>query len=74
MPEVTALFGSLYGGLFAAFGDASWWIGALTELAHGLFVGAMFMPMMPTMHPRMSPSVAGAVPGRVARPSPSGPR
>lgn len=56
----TAVFGSLYGALFVAIGDASWWIGALIGVAHGLVVGAMFMPMMPTLHPRMSRSAAPA--------------
>ena len=56
----TVVFGSLYAALFVALGDASWWIGAVVGVAHGLVVGAMFMPMMPTMHPRMSRSAAPA--------------
>lgn len=54
----TAVFGLLYGALFAAFDEASSWTGALIGAAHGLVVGAIFMPMMPTMHPRMSRSAA----------------
>ena len=56
----TVVFGIVYAGVFAAVGNASLLTGALIGLAHGVVVGAMAMPMMPAMHPRM-----GAVPAPV---------
>lgn len=55
----TVIFGLAYGGLFTAFGAATWWIGALIGLAHGLVVGTMAMPMMPAAHPRMQTGSPG---------------
>jgi hypothetical protein len=49
----TVVFGTVYAALFTAFDNDGWWVGALIGLAHGLLVGLMAMPMMPTMHPRM---------------------
>ena len=57
----TVVFGIVYAGVFAAVGNASLLTGALIGLAHGVVVGAMAMPMMPAMHPRMGvvPAPAG---------------
>ncbi len=52
----TIVFGIAYGLLFDAFDNDTWWVGALIGAAHGVLVGAVFMPMMPSMHPRMSKS------------------
>ena len=49
----TVVFGIVYAGVFATVGNASLLTGALIGLAHGVVVGAMAMPMMPAMHPRM---------------------
>lgn len=53
----TVVFGLLYAAILSAVGGAAVLTGALTGLAHGVIVGAIGMPMMPAMHPRM-----GAVP------------
>jgi hypothetical protein len=55
----TILFGVVYAALFTAFDDASWWLGALIGAAHGAVIGLMAMPMMPSMHPRMSTALPG---------------
>jgi hypothetical protein len=56
----TVVFGIVYGSLFTAFDDDSWWVGLLIGVVHALIVGVMFMPMMPKMHPRMSVQPVGA--------------
>ncbi len=56
----TVVFGIVYGSLFTAFDDDSWWVGLLIGVAHALVVGLMFMPMMPKMHPRMSERLVSA--------------
>jgi hypothetical protein len=50
----TIIFGLAYAALFSAFGTASALTGILVGAVHGLIVGAVGMPMMPTMHPRMA--------------------
>jgi len=55
----TIVFGLAYGGLFVAFGTAAVGAGALIGLVHGVLVGAVAIPMMPAVHPRMSSHPAG---------------
>lgn len=50
----TVMFGLVYAGLFTAIGSASVVVGVGIGLAHGVLVGAMAMPMMALVHPRMS--------------------
>lgn len=50
----TVVFGLVYAALFTAFDNDAWWIGAVVGAVHGVLVGAIFMPMMPSMHPRMA--------------------
>ncbi len=50
------LFGTAYAALFAAFGTASWLAGLGIGVVHGLMAGAVGMPMMGSMHPRMQPA------------------
>lgn len=49
----TVVFGLAYAGLFVALGSASWVNGLVIGAAHGVLVGLVFLPMMPTVHPRM---------------------
>lgn len=58
----TFVFGLIYAALFTAFDSASWWVGALIGLVHGVLVGAIAMPMMPAVNPRMrrEPAMAHA--------------
>jgi uncharacterized membrane protein YagU involved in acid resistance len=56
----TLVFGIAYAALFAGLESATVSTGALIGLAHGVVVGAVAMPMMPAVHPRMTASsVAG---------------
>lgn len=48
------VFGLLYGALFTAFDSSSVLTGILIGAAHGVVVGAIGMPMMPAVHPRMT--------------------
>lgn len=57
----TVVFGLVYAALFASFGSASLLTGVAIGGAHGLIVGAVGMPMMPVLHPRMEHR-AGAAP------------
>lgn len=59
----TVVFGLGYAALFTALDSASWLTGAGIGLLHGAVVGLVFMPVMPTMHPRMTrePALASTV-------------
>ncbi len=59
----TVVFGLGYAALFAAFGSASLLTGIAIGAVHGVLVGAMAMPIMPAIHPRMTrtPGSGGAV-------------
>lgn len=48
------LFSVLYGLVFEALNQSSWWIGAGLGLLHGLFLLAVLMPVLPSVHPRMA--------------------
>ncbi|MDP8929434.1 MAG: hypothetical protein M3O70_12920 [Actinomycetota bacterium] len=50
------VFGTVYAALFAMFGTASWLAGLGIGVVHGLMAGAVGMPMMGSMHPRMQPA------------------
>lgn len=64
------VFGTAYAALFAAFGTASWLAGIGIGVVHGLVAGAVGMPMMGSMHPRMKP--AEFLGGATLRSDPSG--
>jgi hypothetical protein len=55
----TVVFGLLYGAIFHWVGSASALTGVLVGLVHGLVVGAMAMPMMKAIHPRMKTTGQG---------------
>jgi uncharacterized membrane protein YagU involved in acid resistance len=48
------LFSLLYVAAFHAWGDATWWLGALIGLVHAVFVLAVGMSFLPALHPRMA--------------------
>lgn len=52
----TVVFGIAYAALFAGLGSASAPTGAVIGAFHGIAVGALAMPMMPAVHPRMTSS------------------
>src|ERR671936_813505 len=43
-----------YVATFHAWGQATWWLGAITGLVHASFVLTVGMPVLPGMHPRMA--------------------
>lgn len=61
----TVIFGLLYAALFASFGSASLLTGVAIGGVHGLVFGAIGMPMIPALHPRMEQR-AGAAPLEVS--------
>lgn len=55
----TVLFGLGYAAAFTVLGSAAWPVGLALGVAHGVVVGLVFMPLMPSMHPRMSAAGRG---------------
>jgi uncharacterized membrane protein YagU involved in acid resistance len=62
------LFAILYGLVFESWGRAAWWTGALLGLYHGLFMLAVIIPLMPSIHPRMASKHHGPTPTRQLEP------
>jgi uncharacterized membrane protein YagU involved in acid resistance len=58
----TVIFGLVYAALFTALDDASVTTGAIVGVVHGLALGLIGLPMIPSVHPRVSstPAAAGA--------------
>jgi hypothetical protein len=48
------LFSLGYGLLFEVWNRATWWLGAGLGLLHGLFILAVLMPLLPSLHPHMA--------------------
>ena len=49
------VFASAYYLVFRSIDDASWWLGAVFGLVHGLFAGtALVNILLPLVHPRMA--------------------
>jgi hypothetical protein len=46
-------FAWFYALALTAVGPATWWIGGLLGLANGAFLVAVFLPLLPYIHPRM---------------------
>jgi hypothetical protein len=53
------IFALLYAGAFALIGWATWWLGALFGLAHGLAALTIVIPLLPGVHPRMASERSG---------------
>ena len=53
------VFALLYAAGFAALDTATWWLGALFGLAHGLVALTVVVPLLPGIHPRMATERAG---------------
>jgi hypothetical protein len=56
--------------VFAVVGGATWWVGALTGLVHGLLLLMAFFPLLPYVHPRVASEYDG--PDLVKRLEPPG--
>lgn len=48
------LLALVYGALFEVLHRATWWLGSLFGLIHGLIILAVIMPLLPSLHPRMA--------------------
>ncbi|MGH9245185.1 MAG: DUF6789 family protein [Acidimicrobiales bacterium] len=59
----TVVFGIGYAVVFNALDSDSWLAGLLVGVGHGVAVGAVFMPMMPAMHPRMARAPVAVIGG-----------
>lgn len=62
------LFALTYGLMFESWGEATWWLGALVGLVHGLVVLIAFLPVLPDAHPRMASEHHGPEPTRSLEP------
>lgn len=55
------LFAGLYLAVFAALGEAGWWLGALLGVLHAAFAGtALVGVLLPLVHPRMGSAFSDA--------------
>jgi hypothetical protein len=61
-------FALIYALIFEALGWSTWWQGAILGAAHGFFVLAALMPLMPSVHPRMASETHGPTPTRELQP------
>lgn len=48
------LFAMLYFLVFISLGTASWWLGGLLGVLHGVFLLVCALPLLPYAHPRMA--------------------
>lgn len=62
------IFAIVYAAAFESWHLATWWLGALIGLIHGLFVLAAAMPLLPAMHPRMASEHYGPTPTKQLEP------
>src|SRR5438876_505312 len=53
------VFALLYAAAFALIGWATWWLGAIFGLIHGIAALTLILPMLPGIHPRMASTRAG---------------
>lgn len=53
------VFALLYAAAFALIGRATWWLGALFGLLHGLAALTVIVPLLPAIHPRMASERTG---------------
>ena len=47
-------FALMYAGAFALLGRATWWLGALFGLIHGMIAMTIIVPLLPSVHPHMA--------------------
>jgi hypothetical protein len=53
------VFAVLYTAAFALLGWATWWLGAIFGLIHGVAALTLILPALPGLHPRMASDRAG---------------
>lgn len=54
------LFTILYAAIFISVGFATWWLGGMLGLLHGVFLLVVILPVLPHIHPRMATEYDGA--------------
>jgi len=57
--RVNYLVSAAWTAAFALIGRATWWIGALFGLLHGLAALMVIVPLLPGVHPRMASERTG---------------
>lgn len=62
------LFALLYALFFESMNLATWWLGGLMGVSHGLVVLLVLLPILPAIHPRMVSEFAGPSPTRLLEP------
>jgi hypothetical protein len=62
------LFALVYYLLFAAIGHATWWIGTLVGIVHGMLLLTALLPLLPAMHPRVASEYDGPTLQRILEP------
>jgi uncharacterized membrane protein YagU involved in acid resistance len=62
------IFSLMYILIFQSTQQATWWIGAVIGLGHGLFVLVALMSIMPGVHPRMASELHGPTATRMLEP------
>jgi Na+-transporting methylmalonyl-CoA/oxaloacetate decarboxylase gamma subunit len=62
------VFALLYALVFEDWQWATWWLGGLLGIFHGLFILVVVMPMLPDLHPRMASKNHGPTPTRQLEP------
>jgi hypothetical protein len=62
------VFSLVYALAFVTARRASWWLGGIFGLVHGLFVLTALMPLLPSLHPRMATEDYGPTPTRQLEP------
>ena len=53
------VFALVYTSAFALIGTATWWLGALFGVIHGLAALTVIIPLLPGVHPRMASERSG---------------
>jgi Na+-transporting methylmalonyl-CoA/oxaloacetate decarboxylase gamma subunit len=61
-------FAVLYALVFEGWQRATWWLGGLLGVFHGLFILIVVMPALPGLHPRMAGKHHGPTPTRQLEP------
>ena len=62
------VFACLYVYVFEQIQRTGWWLGAGMGLVQAVFVLAVVMPLVPTLHPRMVSEFVGPTPNRRLQP------
>jgi hypothetical protein len=62
------LFSILYALIFESLGHATWWLGGVLGLGHGLATLVLIMPLLPALHPRMAGESGGPEPTPMLEP------